>query len=208
MNIIQPSVSIIDDIDPDALLRKIERAGRICYKSEGNAGQDTAKPFIASLLSRGHESIIEHEKISILVICDRGVSHEFVRHRLASYSQESTRYCNYSKDKFGNELTFISPCFWNEKDDAYKTWQAAMAQCEQAYFALLQSGAKPEQARSVLPNSLKTEFVATMNLRAWRHFLKLRTDKASHPQMRQVAGMILHEFRTRIPILFDDIAEV
>ena len=205
MKIVSPYVQILDEIDAQELLRKIERAGRVCYKSEGKAGPGTAATFVASLLKRGHESVIEHEKLSVLIVCDRGVSHEIVRHRLASYSQESTRYCNYTGEKFGGELSFIKPCFWSEEDTAYKTWEAAMEQCERSYFALIDGGAKPEQARSVLPNSLKTELVATMNMRAWRHFLRLRTDAASHPQMRELAGLLLHEFRARLPVLFEDI---
>ena len=207
MKIIAPSAFVLDEIDADDILRRIERAGRLCYKSEGKAAPGTAAKFVANLIKRGHESVIEHEKLSVLLICDRGVSHEIVRHRLASYSQESTRYCNYSGENFGKEISFIKPCFWNEGDTAYELWKNAMSQCERAYFAMIDSGAKPEQARAVLPNSLKTELVATMNMRAWRHFLKLRTDAASHPQMRELAGLILHEFRARIPVLFDDITQ-
>ena len=207
MKIILPSVQLLDEIDAQSILRKIERAGRICYKSEGKMDEGTAETFVGSIIRRGHESVIEHEKLSVLLICDRGVSHEIVRHRIASYSQESTRYCNYAGDKFGNELTFIKPCFWNEGETAYELWKTAMQQCEDSYFALIESGATPEKARSVLPNSLKTEMVVTMNMRAWRHFLKIRTDAASHPQMRELAGLILEEFRANIPILFDDIAQ-
>ncbi|MCL2853067.1 MAG: FAD-dependent thymidylate synthase [Defluviitaleaceae bacterium] len=206
MKILPPSAHVLDDIGPDDILRRIERAGRVCYKSEGKAGPGTAPKFVANLIKRGHESVIEHEKLSVLLICDRGVSHEIVRHRLASYSQESTRYCNYAGDNFGGEISFIKPCFWNEGDAAYELWKDAMRQCERTYFAMIEGGAKPEQARSVLPNSLKTELVATMNMRAWRHFLKLRTDTASHPQMRELAGLVLSEFRARIPVLFDDIS--
>ncbi|MCL2616465.1 MAG: FAD-dependent thymidylate synthase [Defluviitaleaceae bacterium] len=206
MKIIPQSVQVLDEVDAESLLRKIERAGRVCYKSEGKAGPGTAATFVAGLLRRGHESVIEHEKLSVLAVCDRGVSHEIVRHRIASYSQESTRYCNYTGEKFGGELSFIKPCFWNEGEAEFRAWKNAMEQCENAYLALMEAGAKPEQARSVLPNSLKTEIVITMNIRAWRHFLKLRTDAASHPQMRELAGMILQEFRANIPVLFDDIA--
>ena len=205
MKIITPSAHVLDDIDADDILRRIERAGRLCYKSEGRVGEGTAPKFVASLIRRGHESVIEHEKLSVLLICDRGVSHEIVRHRLASYSQESTRYCNYAGDAFGGDISFIKPCFWNEGDAAYELWKDAMQASERAYFAMIDGGAKPEQARAVLPNSLKTELVATMNMRAWRHFLKQRTDAASHPQMRELAQMILSEFRSRIPVLFDDI---
>ncbi len=203
MKIIKPSIVIEDVIDAEAMLKRIERIGRTCYKSEDNITDTSAEKFIKSILKRGHESVIEHEKITVRIICDRGVTHEIVRHRIASYSQESTRYCNYSNHKFGNELTFIEPCFWDKDSTNFKIWKESMAQIEKQYFALLESGAKPEEARSVLPNSLKTEIVTTMNLREWRHFFKLRTDQASHPQMREVANMILDEFKKVIPIVFE-----
>jgi len=157
----------------------------------------------------GHESVIEHEKITVRIICDRGVTHEIVRHRIASYSQESTRYCNYSNNKFGNEITVIEPSFWdkNSKKDKikYNTWKKALIKAEEAYLKLIELGATPQEARSVLPNSLKTEIVVTMNIREWRHFFKLRTSKAAHPQMQEIARPILDEFKKLIPVLFDDI---
>lgn len=148
--------------------------------------------------------MIEHEKITVSIICDRGVSHEIVRHRIASYSQESTRYCNYSNDKFGNELTFIKPCFWNESDSCYVLWKKQMQAIEDTYFQLISNGAQPQEARSVLPNSLKTEIVVTMNLREWRHFFNLRTAKGAHPQMQEISYLILAEFKKLVPIIFDD----
>jgi thymidylate synthase (FAD) len=192
-------------VDGAAVLRKIEFAGRVCYKSENTITDESAKAFVAARIADGHESVIEHEKISVLVTCDRGVSHELVRHRIASYSQESTRYCNYSKKKFGGEITVIKPCFWQEGSREFGIWLESMERAEKSYFALLEAGAKPEQARSVLPNSLKTEIAVTMNLRQWRHFFKLRTSPAAHPQMRQVARMILEEFKSLVPVVFDDI---
>ena len=149
--------------------------------------------------------MLEHEKITVRFICDRGVTHEIVRHRIASYSQESTRYCNYSQDKFGNELTFIKPCFWNEDDAQYKLWLDTMQYIEEMYNKLIASGAKPEEARSILPNSLKTEIVVTMNLREWRHFFKLRTDPAAHPQIREISLALLDELKQKLPIIFGDI---
>ena len=205
MKIIEPSIELLDDVDGEQLLRKLERAGRVCYKSEGKMGEGTSATFIKGIVARGHESVIEHEKITVLVTCDRGVTHEIVRHRIASYSQESTRYCNYTGDKFGNEITFIKPCFWEEDSPQFNSWRECMQQIEQAYFTLIEQGARPEQARSILPNSLKAEIVVTMNIRSWRNFLKLRTEAGAHPQIRQVAGMILAEFKARVPYLFDDI---
>lgn len=218
MKIIDPYVELESEINGEDILRTIEKVGRVCYKSEDRITEESAKRFVESLMKRGHESVIEHISLSVRIVCDRGVTHEIVRHRVASYSQESTRYCNYSNDKFGNELTFIKPCFWedanNSKNDEietilpnnnYEYWLVMCRATEKMYFKLLKNGATPEQARTILPNSIKTEIVMTANLREWRHFLKLRTSKAAHPQMRQVANMILTMFKEKIPVIFDDI---
>ena len=158
MKIIEPSVELVDDFNAAEIMKKIERAGRVCYKSEGNIKDDSAEKFIRGIIKRGHESVIEHATISFKIICDRGVTHELVRHRIgASYSQESTRYCDYSAGKFGGELTFIKPCFWQEGDANFKIWLASMEVAEKTYLALRAGGARPEEARSILPNSLKTE---------------------------------------------------
>ena len=204
MKIIEPSFEIVP-VNGEEILKNIERAGRTCYKSEDKITADSARKFVAAIIKSGHESVIEHEKVTARIICDRGVTHEIVRHRIASYSQESTRYCNYGNDKFGNELTFIKPCFWKEDDPKYMTWKYAMKNAEQAYMDLIRLGATPQEARSVLPNSLKTEIVVTMNLREWRHFFKLRTYPAAHPQIREVAIPMLERFKEIIPIVFDDI---
>ena len=184
MRVISPSFEIINRPDGQEVLKHLELCGRVCYKSESGIGEGSAERLVRHMLSRGHESPIEHYSVSVRVICDRGVSHEWVRHRLASYSQESTRYCNYSQDKFGNELTFIKPYFAEPHTALYSTWVIAMAEAEKAYFDLLDFGAKPEDARSVLPNSIKTEFICTMNLREWRHFFRLRCAPAAHPASR------------------------
>lgn len=205
MRIIEPQIEILDEINGAEILRKIERAGRVCYKSEDKITNESARAFIQNILNSGHESVIEHEKISVRIICDRGVSHEIVRHRIASYSQESTRYCNYSKEKFGNELTFIKPCFWDEDSEMFQMWTQEMERIEQIYNKMIMLGAKPQEARAVLPNSLKTEIIVTMNLREWRHFFRLRTSERAHPQMREIATMLLNEFKIKIDVLFDDI---
>ncbi len=205
MQVIMPSVEIIDHINSNRIIKKIESIGRVCYKSESRITEDSAEKFITNILNSGHESVIEHESISVRVICDRGVSHEIVRHRIASYSQESTRYCNYSKEKFGKELTVIKPIFWEADSDEYKIWLDLMNRIEHDYNALIEMGAKPQEARSILPNSLKTEIVMTMNLREWRHFFKLRTSLRAHPQMREIAIMILEKFKDEITLFFDDI---
>ncbi|MCL2527093.1 MAG: FAD-dependent thymidylate synthase [Defluviitaleaceae bacterium] len=205
MKIIPPTFEICGQINGDEILKNIERAGRICYKSEDLITADSAGKFIGKILASGHESVIEHEKVTVKIICDRGITHEIVRHRIASYSQESTRYCNYSKNKFGNELTFIRPYFWDSNEEKYKIWHDTMQAIEDAYLKLLSLGARPEEARSILPNSLKTEIIVTMNMREWRSFFKLRTAKAAHPQMREITRPMLAEFRKHIKVLFDDI---
>lgn len=202
MNVVQPSFSIETEIDGDAILCSIERAGRTCYKSECKITPGSAREFVRKIIASGHESVIEHEAITVRIVCDRGVSHEIVRHRLASYSQESTRYCNYGKT---GEVTFVEPCFWERGDLKYKLWFSAMSAAETHYLDLLKAAASPQQARSVLPNSLKTEIVMTANLREWRHFFRLRTSPAAHPQMRQIAIPLLAEFKRLIPLIFDDI---
>lgn len=209
MKIIKPYYVLEEEIDADKMMRTIERAGRTCYKSEGNIKEGSAEKFIANIIKSGHGSVIEHEKITVRVICDRGVSHEIVRHRIASYSQESTRYCNYSNDKFGNELTFIEPCFWNSNDENdvknKKIWTETMQFIENKYNEMIALGAKPEEARSILPNSLKTELVMTMNLRSWRNFFELRTSKNAHPQIREISEKMLEEFKEKLPAIFGDL---
>lgn len=205
MRVIEPYFEMLDKINGEDILRKIELCGRVCYKSENSITSESSQKFVNNIIKSGHESVLEHEKITVRIICDRGVTHEIVRHRIASYSQESTRYCNYSKDKFDGELTFIKPCYWNEESENYRLWEESMKQVEQTYMKMIFSGATPQEARSVLPNSLKTEIVVSMNLREWRHFFCLRTSEKAHPQMREIAIPILNEFRRLIPIVFDDI---
>lgn len=196
MRLIEPSVEVLDYThDP---LQLIELCGRVCYKSEDRITDDSAERFVRQILKSGHESVLEHAKATVRVVCDRGVSHEIVRHRIASYSQESTRYCNYS-----GEMTFIKPTFVDVSH--YQAWLLAMRDAEEKYKLMIARGAKPEEARSVLPNSLKTEIVMTMNLREWRHFFKLRLSKRAHPQMREVAALIYTELRRVIPIVFDEL---
>lgn len=204
MFVIEPEIHVVDKINGEEILQRLEAIGRVCYKSEDKITTGSAQKFISTLIKNGHESVIEHISISVRVVCDRGVSHEIVRHRLASYSQESTRYCNYSESKFGNQLTFIRPAFFNLGSERYKLWELAMESAEKTYLEMISQGVRPEEARSVLPNSLKTEIVMTMNLREWRHFFRLRTAAAAHPQMRQIAKLICTEFKANIPVIFDE----
>lgn len=207
MKIISPSVEILTPLDGAAVLRHIEQCGRVCYKSEGKTTESSALAFVANIIKRGHEAVLEHFDITVKFICDRGVSHEIVRHRLASYCQESTRYCNYSKDGFGGEITVIQPCYLATCGAGYQMWKEACEAAETAYFNMLNFGCSPQEARAVLPNSLKTEVVMTANLREWRHFFKLRTAPAAHPQMREVANMLLKQMREMVPVVFDDCGE-
>ena len=207
MKIINASYHIETPIDGAEILKRIEKAGRTCYKSEDRITEESAESFARKLIERGHESVLEHESITVRFICDRGISHEIVRHRIASFSQESTRYCNYSNDRFGYEITFIKPYFLKEGTVAYALWSTAMHLANIMYSDMLAEGCTPQEARSVLPNSTKTEIVMTANLREWRHFLKLRTAKAAHPQMRELTVPLLHELQEQIPVVFDDIKE-
>ena len=184
--------------DPMDLLQDIERIGRVCYKSEHHITSSSAAPFVRNIIARGHESVLEHISITVRFITDRAIANELVRHRIAAYSQESTRYCNY-KDK----IEFIYPK--NVSDKQLQLIMEACACAATTYQTLLADGATPEIARDVLPLCTKTELIATYNLREWRHILRLRTDKAAHPKMRELMQTLLQFFQGLVPIIFDDI---
>ena len=215
MKIIKPSAEVLypDITDPrnvDAMYRQIERAGRTCYKSEDRITAESSRRFVKKLVESGHEAMLEHASMTVKFIVDRGVSHELVRHRVASFAQESTRYCDYSKDKFGGELTFIEPCFWTDDEHGMemKAWKEMMQATEDLYKAFRQYGVKPEEARCILPNSLKTEVVMTANLRELRHIMKLRasgTTGKPHPQMREIMVPLLKHLKKYLPDVFFDI---
>jgi thymidylate synthase (FAD) len=318
MQAIKPYTQIFNDFDGQDILKKIELCGRVCYKSERKIAEGSAEKFVANIVKRGHEAVLEHgsfivktdfgfyagtiylinaleqedsefisylrftndtdpiisgnvrawreffkavmnmnnelpcivekfikdntllfpefqdvvfrdyvgdeefeiikpsdlkteneklthQDVTVKFVTDRGVTHEIVRHRLASYCQESTRYCNYSKDDFGKEITFIIPSYLDYGTAGWNTWKETMKACEDAYFKLLDIGLLPQEARAVLPNSLKTELVMTANLSEWKHFFDLRTDNAAHPQMREVARPLLDEMKELIPGVFDNI---
>ena len=227
MLIVEPSFEILSIPTRPVLLQMIETAGRTCYKSKSKLcpaccgsgyggvfepcpecdgdGSLTAIGFLDKITSSGHLSVIEHCSATVKIICDRGITHELVRHRLASFSQESTRYCNYAKGRFGGEITVIRPYFWREDSAKYEVWKRAMEFAENSYMALIKAGASAQEARSVLPNSLKTEIVVTANFREWRHIFELRTARAAHPQMREVMLPLLAEFQRRVPVIFDSV---
>ena len=217
MNIIDASYKI-EKLPSQEDMQLIEAAGRVCYKSEEKITDTSFVDFLERIVRKGHESVLEHSMLTVRFICDRGVSHELVRHRLASFSQESTRYCNY-----GGDVTFILPLYLQHGSSlvekaglsdedmcecwAYADWYDAMAYAERAYTNMLKRGKRSAQeARAVLPNSTKTEVVMTANLREWRHILKLRTSKAAHPQMRELMCPLLEELKASIPVIFDDIS--
>jgi thymidylate synthase (FAD) len=208
MQAIKAYTQIYNDFDGQKMLEKIEQVARTCYKSEGKIQEGSAAKMVASLIKSGHEAMLEHASVTVKFVVDRGISHELVRHRLASFAQESTRYCNYSKDDFGSEITFIIPEYLEYKSEGWNIWKESMKQAEDAYFKMLDFGLSPQQARAVLPNSLKTEVVMTANLREWRHFFKLRalgTTGKPHPQMLEVAVPLLEDMKNLIPVVFDDL---
>lgn len=195
MLIIKPSAELIW-MTPNAL-QTIEAAGRTCYKSQAKITEESAEDFVAKITRSGHHSVLEHAAASFRFICDRGVTHELVRHRVASYSQESTRYCNYTKNKFDGQIKVIEPPF--RKEGSSLVWIDIVEKIEKAYLSLVELGEKPQMARSVLPNCLKTEIVMTCNFREWLHVFALRvkgTTGVPHPQIKEAIGLaqeILHE---------------
>jgi len=225
MKLIKPSYTILTPLDGNDILKRIEVAGRICYLSDDKivdknllSTEDSAKKFVKAILTRGHESVIEHVNISVKFIVDRGFLAELTRHRLCSYSVESTRYCNYK-----GGVTFIIPPWLDlcpgdytglldltdlqyfDDTNPKDIWFLSMLKAEKDYIQLLNKGWTPQQARGVLPNALKTEIVATANLREWRHILKLRCSPAAHPQMQEIMKVLLKDLQYQIPIIFDDI---
>lgn len=206
MKIIEPSYEILDKLDGLAILEKIERIARVCYKSEDRIGPGTAESLVRLLIDRGHEAMLEHYGFSVKFVVDRGVSHELVRHRIASYAMESTRYCSYGNQ---NEITVIVPSWMKngtEREfESQQQWLISLGQAQNSYLEMLGNGCSPQEARAVLPNSLKTEIVVTANLREWRHIFKLRTSAAAHPDMRFIMRKLCLDLKEQVPVVFSDI---
>ena len=200
MKIVEPSVELLWITENPEF--QIERAGRTCYKSEDRITADSARLFAGKMREHGHHAMIEHASASFRIITDRGVSHEIVRHRIASFAQESTRFCRYSADKFGGEITVVEPPGLGENR---WVWEAACEEAEITYMSLLREGVSPQIARSVLPTCLKTEIVMTANFREWRHFITLRRAKAAHPQIREIAEYVLSVLKIHAPNVFYDL---
>lgn len=222
MKVITTDYEIVTKISDGGIkeLQLIESAGRECYKSGDRITPDgsSAKKFVKMLIDNHHEAMLEHSFLTVKFTIDRGVSHEFVRHRIASFAQESTRYCSYDKDKFGNEIAVIDLLDGIAYDSKMQNmdgnaqwlileeWESAMKDAEKHYMKMIELGATPQIARSVLPNSTKTTLVISANYREWRNILKLRCDKSAHPQIRCVCLLLLEELKCKIPVVFDDIA--
>ena len=214
MQVVKAGYEILDTLNGEEILKKIEKIARVCYKSEDKIEEGTAERMVRALIKRGHEAMLEHFSFSVKFTVDRGVSHEIVRHRVASFAQESTRYCNYGSK--AGEITVIEPHYlkadklelptenWSER---YGAWVSACEESERSYLRMLADGATPQEARAVLPNSLKTEIVMTANLREWRHFFKLRAVGVTgkpHPQMLEVTVPLLREVQSKVPVIFED----
>jgi thymidylate synthase (FAD) len=205
--IVSPSYEILTKLDGIKILKHIEKIARTCYRSEDKISADgeSAKNMIRTLIAAGHEAMIEHYSVSVRFICDLGFYKDLTRHRMASYAIESTRYCNYSKGKFNQELTFIEPCNIEKGTSEYGIWLECMDRIEKSYMQMAQLGCKPDQMRMLLPHSIKSEVNITANLREWRHIFRLRTSRAAHPALRQLMLPLLEEFKNKISVVFDDI---
>lgn len=206
MIIVQPKVEV-EPFDGLKIMKNIERACRTCYRSEGSITEDSYKRLIGNCLSRNHESVLEHEKITVRLTCDVGTYKDLTRHRIASFSIESTRYCNYSKDKFGKQLNLIQPVYlWALGNDEKSTiWTNCMKYIENCYMQMEELGAKPDELRMMLPHSTAAEVTMTANIREWRHIFNLRAQKAAHPAVRQLMIPLLLYFKKEMPELFNDI---
>lgn len=204
MKIIEPSIEV-QNFNGEQIMKNIERACRTCYRSEDKISDESYKTLLKNCITRGHESVMEHEKITVRMICDIGVYKDLTRHRIASFSIESTRYCNYGKDKFDNEIKFIKPCNIDEDSDLYAFWKHTMERIEMNYLHMVEHKATPDQMRMILPHSTAAEVCMTANIREWRHILDLRTKKMTHPSIRQILIPLLILFKTEMPELFGDI---
>ena len=204
MKIINPKIEV-EKYDGVKIMKNIERACRTCYRSENLITEDSYKRLLTNCLNRGHESVLEHEKITVRMVCDIGVYKDLTRHRFGSFSIESTRYCNYGKDKFENEIKFIEPVNIDKTSELYKDWYRTVDFIEQEYIRMSRMGATPDQMRMILPHSTAAEVTMTANIREWRHILDLRTKKMAHPSVRQILIPLLLKFKADMPELFGDI---
>ncbi len=187
--------------------KALEHYGRVCYRSEDKITQDSADRFVKMLYDRGHHAMLEFVDATVIYSCDRGMSHEQVRHRLVSYAQESTRYCNYSRDKFDSQITVIEQPTLEKNYAAKEVWMQANRQIEEAYLKLLDLGIPPQSARSILPIGLKTRLVVKANLREWLTIFGLRCDTPAHEIIRACSKEVLFTLFQRVPSIFTESAE-
>ena len=206
MNIVEPWVEV-RRFDGKQIMKNLELAAKQCYRTQGNITDNSYDHFLRSCINRGHESVLEHEKVTVRIYSDIGSYKDLTRHRHASFSVESTRYCNYSKDKFNNQLSFIKPVNMNIYSDSklYDEWHNTMEMLEKAYMNMSRNGATPDQLRMILPHSTAAEYVMTANIREWRHIFELRADKHTHPSIQQVMIPLLLYFKQEMPALFDEV---
>ncbi len=203
MKIIKPWVEL-EAIDGITVMKNLERAAKHCYRTEGNIKENSYDHFLRNCINRGHESVLEHEKVTVRICCDVGAYKDITRHRLASFSIESTRYCNYSKDKFGSEISFIEPCNIDDTE-LLEDWKNCMQNIETTYNTMAKKGALPDQLRLLLPHSTAAELTMTANIREWRHIFSLRADKHAHPSIQQFMIPLLLYFKQQMPALFDEV---
>ena len=203
MRIVEPWIKV-EKIDGKQIMKRIERACRTCYRSEGKITEDSYKKLIKNCITSGHESVLEHEKVTVRIYSDIGSYKDLTRHRFASFSVESTRYCSYDKDKYGNEIAIMNPVYIEDKE-VYEVWKKTMEEMEKGYMEMKRLGASTDMCREVLPHSTAGEYTMTANIREWKHILKLRTNKHVHPSIRQVLIPLLKYFKEQMPEIFDDV---
>ena len=203
MRIVEPWIKV-EKIDGKKIMKMIERACRTCYRSEGKITEDSYKRLLTNCITSGHESVLEHEKVTVRIYSDVGSYKDLTRHRFASFSVESTRYCSYDKDKYGNEIAFIDPVYMEDKE-IYEIWKKTMQEIENGYIKMKQLGATTDMCREILPHSTAAEYTVTANIREWKHILSLRTTKHVHPSIRQVLIPLLKYFKEEMPEIFADI---
>ena len=204
MQLIEPKIEV-EKINGKEIMKRIERACRTCYRSEEKITEDSYKTLLKNCITRGHESVLEHEKVTIRMTCDVGVYKDLTRHRIASFSIESTRYCNYGKDKFNSEVKFMKPCNIDEGTNVYELWKNTCENIEKNYIQMSKLGATPDELRMILPHSTAAEVTMTANIREWKHILLLRTSNHTHPSIRQLLIPLLIHFKEIMPEIFEDV---
>ena len=203
MRLVEPWIKV-ENFDGVKIMKRIERACRTCYRSEGKISEESYKNLLTNCLNRGHESVLEHEKITVRIYSDIGTYKDLTRHRFASFSVESTRYCSYNKDKYGNEIAVVNPVYMEDKE-VFETWKKAIEDMEKAYMKMKELGASTDMCREILPHSTAAEYTMTANIREWKHILELRTTNHVHPAIRQVLIPLLLLFKEQMPEIFGDI---